>query len=284
MIARAADVYVKRWKQLCRWPEAHRMSSSGKWQFFIDRGGTFTDIVARAPDGRLLTRKLLSENPEAYDDAAIAGIADLIGCPRGRPLPCASDRQRQNGNDRRHQCAARAQRRSRAADRQPRLPRCARDRLSGAAQDLRRARSRSPRCSMPAWPRCRSACAPTAPSRRRSISTRRGRRSKPRVPTASRRSPSSSCMLTPIRRTSARRRALAREAGFTQISASHEVSPLVKFVGRGDTAVVDAYLSPLLRRYVDRVAKALVPTAGRADRSSAREGVPGSCSCSPRAG
>ena len=51
--------------------------------------------------------------------------------------------------------------------------------------------------------------------------------------------------------------ALARTAGFTQISASHEVSPLVKFVGRGDTAVVDAYLSPLLRRYVDRVAKAL---------------------------
>ena len=62
------------------------MSSSGKWQFFIDRGGTFTDIVARAPDGRLLTRKLLSENPESYEDAALAGIADLVGSPRGRPL------------------------------------------------------------------------------------------------------------------------------------------------------------------------------------------------------
>ena len=61
------------------------MSSSGKWQFFIDRGGTFTDIVARAPDGRLLTRKLLSENPEIYEDAALAGIADLLGSPRGRP-------------------------------------------------------------------------------------------------------------------------------------------------------------------------------------------------------
>jgi 5-oxoprolinase (ATP-hydrolysing) len=60
---------------------------SGGWQFFIDRGGTFTDIVARAPDGRLITRKLLSENPGAYDDAAIAGIADLLGVPRGRPLP-----------------------------------------------------------------------------------------------------------------------------------------------------------------------------------------------------
>ena len=51
----------------------------GTWQFCIDRGGTFTDIVARAPDGRLLTHKLLSENPEAYADAATAGIGDLLG-------------------------------------------------------------------------------------------------------------------------------------------------------------------------------------------------------------
>ena len=63
------------------------MNGDGKWQFFIDRGGTFTDLVARAPDGSLLTRKLLSDNPEAYDDAALAGIADLIGCPRDCPLP-----------------------------------------------------------------------------------------------------------------------------------------------------------------------------------------------------
>ena len=60
---------------------------NGKWQFFIDRGGTFTDIVARAPDGTLLARKLLSENPQAYDDAAIAGIADMLGTPRERALP-----------------------------------------------------------------------------------------------------------------------------------------------------------------------------------------------------
>src|SRR6185437_6828188 len=66
------------------------MALGGKWQFFIDRGGTFTDIVARAPDGRLLTHKLLSEDPGAYADAAIAGIADLLGVPRGKPLPVAS--------------------------------------------------------------------------------------------------------------------------------------------------------------------------------------------------
>ena len=63
------------------------MTSSGTWQFCIDRGGTFTDIVARAPDGRLLTHKLLSENPEAYADVATAGIADLIGVARGEALP-----------------------------------------------------------------------------------------------------------------------------------------------------------------------------------------------------
>ncbi len=62
----------------------------GKWQFFIDRGGTFTDIVARAPDGRLITHKLLSEDPESYADAAIAGIADVLGVPRGAKLPIGS--------------------------------------------------------------------------------------------------------------------------------------------------------------------------------------------------
>ena len=63
------------------------MTSSGTWQFCIDRGGTFTDIVARAPDGRLLTHKLLSENPEAYADAATAGIADLLEVARWDALP-----------------------------------------------------------------------------------------------------------------------------------------------------------------------------------------------------
>src|ERR1700687_4198517 len=63
------------------------MTRARAWQFCIDRGGTFTDIVAYAPDGRLVTHKLLSDNPEAYADAATAGIADLIGVPRGRPMP-----------------------------------------------------------------------------------------------------------------------------------------------------------------------------------------------------
>ena len=57
------------------------------WQFWVDRGGTFTDIVARKPDGTLLTHKLLSENPEAYKDAAVQGIRDLLKVPQTEPIP-----------------------------------------------------------------------------------------------------------------------------------------------------------------------------------------------------
>src|SRR6516162_894447 len=63
--------------------------ASGKWQFWIDRGGTFTDIVARDPDGGLRTLKLLSENPGRYGDAAIAGIKTVLGVPLDAPIPAA---------------------------------------------------------------------------------------------------------------------------------------------------------------------------------------------------
>ena len=55
--------------------------SSKQWEFWVDRGGTFTDIVARAPDGKVVTQKLLSENPELYADAAVQGVHELIGTP-----------------------------------------------------------------------------------------------------------------------------------------------------------------------------------------------------------
>ena len=64
-------------------------SQPGRWQFWIDRGGTFTDIVARPPNGTLLTHKLLSENPERYGDAAVAGIRELLGVAPGAPIPAA---------------------------------------------------------------------------------------------------------------------------------------------------------------------------------------------------
>src|SRR6188474_962922 len=58
-----------------------------RWQFWIDRGGTFTDIVARRPDGTLATHKLLSENPERYEDAAVHGIREMLGVRRGEAIP-----------------------------------------------------------------------------------------------------------------------------------------------------------------------------------------------------
>src|SRR4051812_33453834 len=63
------------------------MASLDKWQFWIDRGGTFTDVVAKSPDGRIVTRKLLSENPDLYDDAAIAGIRVVLGLAPGQAIP-----------------------------------------------------------------------------------------------------------------------------------------------------------------------------------------------------
>jgi hypothetical protein len=60
---------------------------TGRWEFWIDRGGTFTDVVARSPDGRLAVRKLLSEDPGRYQDAVLAGIRGLLGVPDGQPIP-----------------------------------------------------------------------------------------------------------------------------------------------------------------------------------------------------
>jgi 5-oxoprolinase (ATP-hydrolysing) len=66
--------------------DSHSAPGTSRWQFWIDRGGTFTDIVAKRPDGTLTTHKLLSENPEQYKDAAVAGIRHLLGLKRGEPV------------------------------------------------------------------------------------------------------------------------------------------------------------------------------------------------------
>src|ERR1051325_2901221 len=63
------------------------MAMADAWDFWVDRGGTFTDVVARAPDGALTALKLLSENPGAYRDAAVQGIRDCLGLSRGAPIP-----------------------------------------------------------------------------------------------------------------------------------------------------------------------------------------------------
>src|SRR6266545_2993640 len=63
------------------------MQTDGSWDFWIDRGGTFTDVIGRRPDGTLVAHKLLSDNPEAYGDAAVQGIRDLVGVKSGQPIP-----------------------------------------------------------------------------------------------------------------------------------------------------------------------------------------------------
>ncbi|MGX9219252.1 hydantoinase B/oxoprolinase family protein [Massilia varians] len=223
------------------------------WQFWIDRGGTFTDIVARRPDGQLLTHKLLSENPEQYRDAAVAGIRHLLGVPKGEAVPVAQVEAVKMGTtvatnallERKGEPTVLAitrgfrdalriayQNRPRLFDRHIVLPELLYaevieiDERMGAhgevVQPLDEAATRA--ALQQAFDRGLRSIA---------IVFMHGYR------------------YTEHEGATAR---LAREIGYTQISASHEVSPLMKLVARGDTTVVDAYLSPILRRYVDQVA------------------------------
>jgi 5-oxoprolinase (ATP-hydrolysing) len=240
------------------------MNSGGRWHFFIDRGGTFTDIVARTPDGRLITHKLLSENPQAYPDAAVAGIADLLGSPLGKPLP--SDRI---AIVRMGTTVATNALLERKGD--PLLlivSRGFRDALEIGYQARPKIFAR--RIEKPSMLYARVAEVPERVRADGSIEMPLDHSATIAALRAARAEGIASIAIVfmhayafPEHEREAA--SLARTAGFTQISASHEVSPLVKFVGRGDTAVVDAYLSPLLRRYVDRVAKALA-TRGTAPR------------------
>ncbi len=233
--------------------------SAGAWQFWIDRGGTFTDIVARRPDGSLTTHKLLSENPEHYPDAALQGIRDLLGIAGDADIPgdrieavkmgttVATNALLERKGDRTvlaitkgfgDQLRIGYQNRPRLFDLEIKLPtqlyeqvveideRLAAD--GTVVRDLDAAAAEA--ALRAAFDDGIRACA---------------------------------IVLMHAYRHPAHERALAhiaRRIGFSQISVSHEVSPLMKIVGRGDTTVVDAYLSPILRRYVDRVAGALGET------------------------
>ena len=234
---------------------------SGAWQFFIDRGGTFTDVVARAPDGRLLTTKLLSENPEAYADAAIAGIADLIGAPRDRRLPSKAI-----GGVRMGTTVATNALLERKGD--PLLlivSQGFRDALEIGYQARPKIFARQ--IEKPSMLYARVAEVPERVRADGTVETLLDLDATAEAFEAARKADIDAVAIVfmhayahPAHEIEAMR--LAREFGFAQISVSHEVSPLVKFVGRGDTTVVDAYLSPLLRRYVDRVSKALSADKG----------------------
>jgi 5-oxoprolinase (ATP-hydrolysing) len=229
---------------------------SAGWHFWIDRGGTFTDIVALSPEHRILTRKLLSAHPERYRDAAIQGIRDFLGLAAGDPIPAGRIASVKMGTtvatnallERqgepvvlvttlgfRDMLRIGYQNRPRLFDRHIVLP----DRLERRVIEAQERIDAEGNVLLPldeervaADLRAAFAAGCTAAA----IVLMHGYRF-----------PAHEERIAEI----------AREIGFTQISVSHQVSPLMKIVSRGDTTLVDAYLSPVLGRYVRQVADAL---------------------------
>ena len=223
-----------------------------RWQFWIDRGGTFTDIVGRAPDAALHTLKLLSDNPEQYEDAAVEGIRRLLRLPAGQPITAqqvecvkmgttvATNALLERQGDRtllvitkgfRDALRIAYQARPRLFERQIVLPELLYERVVEADERVDAAGTvLQPLDEAALRPQLQAAF--DAGIRACAIVFLHGWRAGAHESAAA---------------------AIARAIGFTQISVSHEVSPMMKLVPRGDTTVVDAYLSPILRRYVDRV-------------------------------
>ncbi|MBL6602088.1 MAG: 5-oxoprolinase, partial [Candidatus Puniceispirillum sp.] len=223
------------------------------WQFWVDRGGTFTDLVACRPDGQLITHKLLSENPEAYDDAALQGIRDILGLAADATLPAehidaikmgttvATNALLERKGDRtllvvtrgfRDQLRIAYQARPRLFDQHIVLPEMLYERIEEVSERV----DANNNILLPLdlddlAPRLQAAFDDGI--RAIAIVLMHGYR----VPAHEQKIA-----------------ALAKRIGFSQISTSHGTSPMIKFVGRGDTTVADAYLSPILRRYIDRLA------------------------------
>lgn len=226
------------------------------WQFWIDRGGTFTDIVARAPNGRLQTHKLLSDNPEHYNDAAVAGIRQTLGLAAGAAIPAEmievvkmgttvgtnallerdgvpvvlivnrgfSDCLRIGYQNRPDIFALDIRRPEQLYQQVVEVS----GRMSGQGEELE------------------------------PLDLEQARSDLQKVFDSGIRS-AAIVLMHAWRSTTHETRlaALAQDIGFTQISVSHRISPLIRIVGRGDTTVVDAYLSPLLRRYIGQVTTGL---------------------------
>jgi len=229
---------------------------AGQWQFWIDRGGTFTDIVARDPSGRLLTHKLLSENPDRYRDAAIAGIKAILGVSLDQPIPDGViDAVKMGTTVATNALLERKGERvllvvNRGFADALRIGNQARPRLFDLNVVLpsmlyERVREVPGRVAVDGSEiEALDEAAATAIFRE---AVGAGIRACAIVLMHAWKYPAHEKRLAE----------LARDAGMTQVSASHVVSPLLRLVPRGDTTVVDAYLSPILRRYVDQVAAEL---------------------------
>src|SRR6056297_3829212 len=231
----------------------------GKWQFWVDRGGTFTDLVGLTPDGALVTTKLLSEDPAQYADAAVEGIRRLMGdspdtieaVKMGTTVATNALLERtgtpvlllitQGFGD---LLRIGTQARPRLFDLEIKLPELLYSRVAEIPERLDASGS------------VLTGLDEVATRRALQTAHASGLRA---VTIAFLHS-----YLNPAH--AARAAQIAAEVGFTQITPSHTASPLIKLVARGDTAVVDAYLSPILRRYVDQVADALDLGQGGCER------------------
>jgi 5-oxoprolinase (ATP-hydrolysing) len=230
--------------------------AAGTWDFWIDRGGTFTDVIGRAPDGSLVAHKLLSEFPEAYSDAAVQGIRNLLGLAPGAAIP-----RERIGSIKMGTTVATNALLERAGARTVLVT------THGFRDALKIGYQARPKIF------ARHIIKPQVLFERVVEVSERVR-----ADGAVEQAPDLSAIRPALERARAdgiealaivfmhayrfpaheqRVAALAREIGFAQVSVSHEVSPLIKLVGRGDTTVVDAYLSPILRRYVAQVARDL---------------------------
>jgi 5-oxoprolinase (ATP-hydrolysing) len=226
---------------------------SGSWDFWIDRGGTFTDVVGRKPDGALTAHKLLSENPEAYRDAAVQGIRDLLGLKKGEAIPAGRVGAVKMGTT-----VATNALLERKGDRTLLVT------TKGFRDALRVGYQNRPKIFAKhiIKPEMLFERVVEVDERVRADGMVEKAPNLDAVRSALEEALSDGIKAVAIVFMHAYRyadhekavAALAREMGFAQVSVSHEVSPLIKLVGRGDTTVVDAYLSPILRRYVATVA------------------------------
>jgi len=229
---------------------------AGKWDFWIDRGGTFTDVIGRDPDGRLHPRKLLSENPEAYRDAAVHGIRTLLGVAAGEPTPAhrigeikmgttvATNALLERKGDRTLLLVTRGFRDALRIAYQARPDIFAKE-IILPEQLYERVVEVAERVLVDGRVEAAPDLSALAPQLERARAD--GIDSVAIVLMHSWRHPAHELQVEQA----------CRRAGFAQISVSHKVSPLIKLVGRGDTTVVDAYLSPILARYVRQVSAEL---------------------------
>jgi 5-oxoprolinase (ATP-hydrolysing) len=226
------------------------------WDFWIDRGGTFTDVIGRRPDGTLVAHKLLSDNPEAYGDAAVQGIRDLLGVKSNEPLPpgligrvkmgttVATNALLERKGERtllvttkgfRDALKIGYQARPKIFARHIIKPEMLYERVVEVDERVRADGTVENEPDLAALRRELSAAGADGIEAVAIVFMHAYRYPEHEQRVA----------------------ALAREIGFPQVSVSHEVSPLIKLVGRGDTTIVDAYLSPILRQYVGQVARDL---------------------------